>query len=112
MGKIDVTCSNCGETVQLDDSRTEGFCNYCGSKIYIKDLSKDKPSMDNKDSRLANYNNMLGVTLMTISLITIIVSILLVIPMMAFRPGHISSIIVFILLGSLGYYIGKRIKNK
>ena len=55
MGKIDVTCTNCGETVQLDDCRTEGFCNYCGTKIYIKDLAKEKPNMDNTDSRLANY---------------------------------------------------------
>ena len=55
MGKIDVKCTNCGETVQLDDSRTEGFCNYCGSKIVIKDLTKDKPQTENTDSRLANY---------------------------------------------------------
>lgn len=55
MGKIDVKCNNCGETVQLDDSRTEGFCNYCGSKIVIKDLAKDVPKSENTDSRLANY---------------------------------------------------------
>ena len=41
MSKIDVKCSNCGETVQLDDRRTEGFCNYCGSKLIIKDLTMD-----------------------------------------------------------------------
>ena len=55
MGKINVKCTNCGENVQLDDSRTEGFCNYCGSKIVINDLTKDKPKSSNTDSRLANY---------------------------------------------------------
>lgn len=55
MGKIDIKCSNCGEMVQLDDSRTEGFCNYCGAKIVIKELIKDKPTSSNTDSRLSNY---------------------------------------------------------
>lgn len=55
MGKIDVKCNNCGETVQLDDSRNEGFCNYCGTKIVIQDLIKDKSFNDNSDSRLKNY---------------------------------------------------------
>lgn len=55
MGKIDIKCSNCGEMVQLDDSRTEGFCNYCGTKIVIKELTKDKPTSSNTDSKLSNY---------------------------------------------------------
>ena len=55
MSKIDVKCTNCGETVQLDDSRTEGFCNYCGSKIMIKELMKEKPKTENEDSRIVNY---------------------------------------------------------
>lgn len=55
MGKIDVKCSNCGETVQLDDSRTEGFCNYCGNRIQIKEITKDGPVSDNSNSKLDNY---------------------------------------------------------
>jgi len=55
MSRIDVKCTNCGETVQLDDSRNEGFCNYCGFKIVITDLIKDKPKNENIDSRLSNY---------------------------------------------------------
>ena len=55
MGMIDIKCSNCGEMVQLDSSRVEGFCSYCGSKIQIKDLTKDKPSSDDNDSKVKNY---------------------------------------------------------
>lgn len=55
MGKIDVKCANCGETVQLDDSRTEGFCSYCGNKIQIKEITKDESVYDNSNSKLSNY---------------------------------------------------------
>lgn len=55
MSKIDVKCINCGETVQLDDSRSEGFCNYCGTKLVIKDITKETPTNDNLDLRLKNY---------------------------------------------------------
>ncbi len=55
MSKINIKCTKCGETVQLDDNRTEGFCNYCGSKIFIKDLIKDEPKSETSNSRLNNY---------------------------------------------------------
>lgn len=47
-----------GETIELDDSREEGFCSYCGSKVSIQTLAnqnlrKEKESTINP--KLANY---------------------------------------------------------
>ena len=130
-------CKHCGKEI-ADDSK---FCNYCGNSTVLKGMQEseniDKQQIAaledsisvgeqsineennplNADSHDCNrkqtnsYGGMLGITLMTISLMTIIVSILLVIPMMAFRSGNLSGICVALLLGSCGYIIGKKIKN-
>ena len=34
MGFKAIYCPNCGSSIQLDDSREFGFCQYCGTKIY------------------------------------------------------------------------------
>lgn len=35
MGYKATTCPNCGASIQLNDSREYGFCEYCGTKIAI-----------------------------------------------------------------------------
>ena len=43
MELIKVKCTNCGESIQLDSDREEGFCSYCGNKVKIKEaISKVK----------------------------------------------------------------------
>lgn len=127
-------CKHCGR--EIDDNSS--YCKYCGISTVHEEMQehedvekqhKDNISVDdelnNKNNNLLNdnsqvcnnkqsnnYGSMLGIVLMTISLMTIIVSILLVIPMMAFRSGNLSSIYVSIFLGLCGYLIGKKIKSR
>ena len=37
MSLVNVKCPNCGAEIQLDSSREEGFCSYCGSKVIIQE---------------------------------------------------------------------------
>lgn len=37
MSLVNVKCPNCGAEIQLDSSREEGFCSYCGSKVLVKE---------------------------------------------------------------------------
>lgn len=36
MGLVSAKCPNCGADIQVDESRTTGFCQYCGSSIEIQ----------------------------------------------------------------------------
>lgn len=40
MSLVNVKCPNCGASIQLDDSRAEGFCSYCGSKVKLEEAKK------------------------------------------------------------------------
>ena len=40
MALINVKCNSCGGEVKLDDSRKEGYCLYCGSKLLLQDYIK------------------------------------------------------------------------
>ena len=40
MSLVNVKCPNCGASIQLDDSRAEGFCSYCGSKVRLEEAKK------------------------------------------------------------------------
>ena len=43
MSLVNVKCPNCGAAIQLDSSREEGFCSYCGSKVQVQEaISKVK----------------------------------------------------------------------
>jgi len=33
MGFVILTCPNCGQTMELDESREFGYCQYCGTKV-------------------------------------------------------------------------------
>ena len=37
MPLVPVKCTSCGGDIQLDDSRENGFCIYCGSKVVFRD---------------------------------------------------------------------------
>ena len=37
MSIVNVKCPNCGAAIQLDSSREEGFCSYCGSKVQVQE---------------------------------------------------------------------------
>lgn len=37
MEKISINCPSCGGSVQLDDTREFGFCEFCGSKIMYRE---------------------------------------------------------------------------
>lgn len=39
MSLVNVKCPNCGAEIQLDSSREEGFCSYCGSKVIIQEAT-------------------------------------------------------------------------
>lgn len=40
MSLVNVKCPNCGASIQLDDTRAEGFCSYCGSKVKLEEAKK------------------------------------------------------------------------
>lgn len=56
MGLVSAKCPNCGATIQLDSSRKEGFCLYCGSKVRVEEAIKTVKIDRSKDIR--NYLNM------------------------------------------------------
>ena len=37
MSLVNVKCPNCGDSIQLDNERADGFCSYCGSKIKVQE---------------------------------------------------------------------------
>ena len=53
---VSAKCPNCGASIQLDDQRESGFCQYCGSKIQIKEAIA-KVRID-KSKNLANYREL------------------------------------------------------
>lgn len=53
MGLVNVKCPNCGAEIQLDSSREEGFCSYCGSKVIIQEAI-NKVKID-KSGDIQNY---------------------------------------------------------
>lgn len=56
MSLVSVKCPNCGASIQLDDSRQEGFCSYCGSKVKVQEaISKIKID---KSGEIQNYLNL------------------------------------------------------
>lgn len=52
MGFIELKCPNCGESIQLNDSKDVGFCSYCGTRV-IQDKviiqHTGKVMLDNED---------------------------------------------------------------
>ena len=49
MALINVKCNSCGGEVKLDDSRKEGYCLYCGSKLLLQDYIKIDKSDDEQN---------------------------------------------------------------
>lgn len=53
MSLVNAKCPNCGASIQLDDSREEGFCLYCGSKVKVQEATS-KIRID-KSGEVHNY---------------------------------------------------------
>ena len=37
MAIIEVNCPACGKTLQFEDTKEKGFCEFCGEQIFLKD---------------------------------------------------------------------------
>lgn len=68
---VPAVCPQCGANIELDKNLEQGFCNYCGTKIIIKDVVQkvkivNNPTFDNyikladRDYEDKNYENALG----------------------------------------------------
>lgn len=53
---VSAKCPNCGASIQVDNQRESGFCQYCGSKIQIKEAIV-KVRID-KSANFANYREL------------------------------------------------------
>ena len=56
MSLVNVKCPNCGAAIQLDSSREEGFCSYCGSKVLVQEAI-NKVKID-KSGDIQNFLNL------------------------------------------------------
>lgn len=58
MSIVNVKCPNCGASIQLDNTREEGFCSYCGSKVKVQEaISKVKIDKSGDLKNLLNLAN-------------------------------------------------------
>lgn len=58
MSIVNVKCSNCGASIQLDSDREEGFCSYCGSKVKVQEaISRVKIDKSGDLKNLLNLAN-------------------------------------------------------
>ena len=44
MGTISLTCPKCNKNLKMDDTMEQGFCQYCGNKIILKDNNTNIPN--------------------------------------------------------------------
>lgn len=49
MAFVNAKCTNCGGDIQLDDTKKNGFCLHCGTKIKVEDAIK-KVKIDSTDN--------------------------------------------------------------
>ena len=46
MGKIEVTCPNCGAVTEVDEFALKAFCSSCGSKIEVPNKKSQEPTQE------------------------------------------------------------------
>ena len=58
MGFIKAQCTNCGATLDIDDSREFVFCRYCGNKIFLisEEIIKERARMQYQERILKEQN--------------------------------------------------------
>lgn len=54
MGLVAAKCSQCGSSIEVDESRKQGFCPYCGTKYITEDIIQNNYTTNYNTSYVTN----------------------------------------------------------